>query len=118
MPIAPGRACGWPGCHRLADRSGDSHCSVHRFLRDARRGTHNYGPSWTFIRERVLVEEPWCRLCAAADKRTPATQVDHILPKRDGGTDDRKNLRPLCHSCHSRRTAIDSSGWGRRRDLA
>jgi 5-methylcytosine-specific restriction protein A len=62
----------------------------------------------------VLVEEPYCRLCLAAGKRTISTHVDHILPKHDGGTDDRGNLRGLCASCHNRRTAIESSHWGDR----
>jgi len=115
MPFAPGRACGWPGCHRLAG-SGDPFCSVHQFFREARRGSstaRGYGQSWRRIREQVLQEEPWCRLCTAAGRRTPSAHVDHILPKPEG-TDERSNLRGLCHSCHSRRTNQDSI-WGGRR---
>lgn len=37
-----------------------------------------------------------------------ATDVDHIVTKRNGGTDDQFNLRSLCHACHSRRTLRDS----------
>jgi 5-methylcytosine-specific restriction endonuclease McrA len=32
--------------------------------------------------------------------------VDHIVPKRQGGTDEVTNLRTLCASCHSRH-----EGW-------
>jgi hypothetical protein len=28
------------------------------------------------------------------------SEVDHILPVKDGGTDDPANLRLLCHTCH------------------
>ncbi|RPJ52677.1 MAG: HNH endonuclease [Acidobacteria bacterium] len=121
MPTAPGRACGFPGCHRLSELPGDPLCSVHRLLREMRRGSaraRGYDAAWDRRRRQVLHEEPWCRLCLAAGRRTPSVHVDHIKPKSDGGTDDRDNLRGLCPSCHNRRTAIDSSGWGRRRDLA
>jgi 5-methylcytosine-specific restriction protein A len=50
----------------------------------------------------VLREEPMCRSCGGA-----ASQVDHIIPLSRGGTNDRANLQPLCHSCHSRKTAIE-----------
>jgi phage terminase large subunit-like protein len=30
--------------------------------------------------------------------------VDHIVERRDGGTDDESNLQTLCSSCHSRKT--------------
>jgi hypothetical protein len=59
-----------------------------------------------------LEREPWCRFHAEQGVRVRATEVDHILAKRDGGTDDRGNLRSLCKPCHSRRTAVDQSGWG------
>ncbi len=42
----------------------------------------------------------------------PSTEVDHILPLAQGGTHDRSNLQGLCHSCHSSKTALESSGWG------
>lgn len=40
----------------------------------------------------------------------PATDVDHIKARRDGGGDDWSNLQALCHSCHSRKTAREL-GW-------
>ena len=63
----------------------------------AKRG---YGATWRRMRLIVLHEEPWCRLCGA-----PATDVDHIVPHVPGQPHDRANLRSLCHTCHSRRTA-------------
>jgi len=61
-----------------------------------RRG---YGPAWQKIREEHLAMEPWCRRCG-----TKATDVDHIVPKRQGGSNDHSNLQSLCHSCHSQKT--------------
>ena len=34
-------------------------------------------------------------------------QVDHIYPKRNGGTDDIANLNPACRACNCWKTAMD-----------
>lgn len=65
-----------------------------------------YGAAWQRIRDVVLAEEPVCRAC----KRLPATDVDHIIPKRHGGTDDRANLQGLCGSCHHIKTQAEQGG--------
>ncbi|MCB0086363.1 MAG: HNH endonuclease [Caldilineaceae bacterium] len=43
--------------------------------------------------------------CLALEKTTQATEVDHIIPKRAGGSDAFGNLQALCKSCHSAKTA-------------
>lgn len=35
------------------------------------------------------------------------TQVDHIKPRSEGGTDDLFNLQLLCDECHKRKTLAD-----------
>ncbi|WP_366141808.1 HNH endonuclease signature motif containing protein, partial [Propionivibrio sp.] len=45
----------------------------------------------------------------ACPSPTPATDVDHIVPIRRGGTNKHENLQPLCHACHSRKTATQDS---------
>lgn len=47
-----------------------------------------------------LRANPLCVECDGA-----ATEVDHIVPKSQGGTDEWGNLQALCKSCHSRKTA-------------
>lgn len=71
------------------------------FLDDLLRGTSERPPShlWAKWRGEVLAAEPWCRRCSR-----PATDVDHILPLEDGGTNRRKNLQPLCYECHRWKT--------------
>lgn len=34
-----------------------------------------------------------------------AYEVDHITPRKDGGSDDRSNLQSLCDPCHKLKSA-------------
>lgn len=42
-----------------------------------------------------------CVLCSATDK---ALTIDHIIPVSKGGTNDTRNLQPLCQPCNSRKS--------------
>lgn len=75
----------------------------------AARGYHD---GWPAIRAEHLLIEPWCRFHLGRGEQVEATEVDHIISRRRGWTDEHSNLRSLCKSCHSRRTAIEQSGWG------
>jgi 5-methylcytosine-specific restriction endonuclease McrA len=33
--------------------------------------------------------------------------VDHIVPRSRGGTDNIENLQTLCRNCHRRKTLVD-----------
>jgi 5-methylcytosine-specific restriction protein A len=72
----------------------------------ARRG---YDAVWRRVRIAHLRREPLCRFCAERGVTTPATEVDHVVAMADGGAHDPSNLRSLCKSCHSRRTARDQA---------
>ena len=49
-----------------------------------------------------------CELCGiSADERW--LEVDHILPRRHGGTDDISNLQALCYKCNANKGARDDS---------
>lgn len=46
-----------------------------------------------------------CWECKQAGRVTAATEVDHIVPREQGGSaTDPKNLESLCKSCHSKKT--------------
>lgn len=50
-------------------------------------------------------QPPVCVVCGA-----PATDVDHIVPKRRGGSDHEDNLQSLCSTCHNRKTNREMRG--------
>jgi 5-methylcytosine-specific restriction endonuclease McrA len=52
---------------------------------------------WRQLREQILARDCWvCVVCGA-----PATDVDHIVAVRDGGSDHPRNLRSLCAEHHA-----------------
>jgi len=128
MPTAAPTPCRKPGCSAIAH---DGYCKKHegeanavRQRYDARRGNSaKRGYDWTWrtrIRPRILRRDPICR-CSMADCPVhrgwdgctrPSTDVDHIVPKPNGGDDD-ANLQGLCHECHSYKTAKEDGGYGR-----
>src|SRR5215204_2517390 len=51
-----------------------------------------------------------CELCGvSADVR--ALEVDHIVPRNKGGTDDPDNLQALCYSCNSMKRDRDATDF-------
>jgi len=52
------------------------------------------------LRAMVLAEEPFCRPCRKRGRFTASTEVDHIVPLQDGGSDARQNLQGICRDCH------------------
>jgi len=63
------------------------------------------GKAWEELRQRVLELYNWecIRLFPESCEGTMNLQVDHIIPKSRGGTDDIENLRVLCRRCNSRK---------------
>jgi 5-methylcytosine-specific restriction protein A len=102
----PKRPCRQPGCPNL-------NCKEHRAKRlDARpsAASRGYGRRWQRLRLMFLRANPLCAdpfgLHANSGEVAMAEHADHIKPKRDGGQDKWDNLQGLCHSCHSKKTAL------------
>ena len=112
MPNRAPKPCGQPGCPALTD---GRYCAAHarseqrRYDRErgsaARRG---YGARWRKVRRLVLARD---LICLAPGCTQAATDVDHVVPKRAGGTDDMDNLQGFCHACHSAKTAREDGRW-------
>jgi 5-methylcytosine-specific restriction protein A len=84
---------------------------------DEQRGSsakRGYGGRWQRLRKMYLNSNP---VCVDPDRRHPnrvieATEVDHIIAKSSGGSDEWSNLQALCKSCHSYKTATEDGAWG------
>ena len=119
MPTAPATPCTGGGgrCPTLV--KGGGRCAAHNARRQHERAyprgsstAQGYGAAWRKLRALVLREEPLCRACALAGWVTAASEVDHIVPRKAGGSEERANLQPLCKPCHARKTAIEDGRWG------
>lgn len=74
-------------CGRLTP---ESYCPRH-----ARGGSTR---AWRRVRSRVLQRDGHrCQQCGG-----PATEVDHLIPVADGGSDVIANLQSVCSDCHDR----------------
>ena len=102
---SPRIPCTVPGCPGFGSgkRGNRGKCTRHERPSSAARG---YGYAWQKLRAEILKRSPACA-CGAR-----ATVVDHIVAKRDGGTDHPSNLRSLCRTCHNSKTAAHDGGFG------
>ena len=112
MAIRHSSLCIYPSCKdRAVDRG---RCAFHgaldrKRLEELRPSSlaRGFDRAWRKLRAQVLREEPWCRRCGRE-----STEVDHRIPRSQGGTDDRENLQGVCKPCHSRKGAKEGR-WGR-----
>ena len=117
MPVAAARPCRHPGCGTLV-RDGSGYCQAHQADRklgtfaDPRRGSRHqrgYGSQWDKERKRILDRDAGlCQPCLKAGQVRIAGQVDHIVPKSEGGSDEDDNLQSICKACHQAKTATES----------
>jgi 5-methylcytosine-specific restriction endonuclease McrA len=61
--------------------------------------------SWKTLRKQILDESDECWLCGERGADT----IDHVVPLKDGGTNERSNLRPA----HGKRSARCPGNFGR-----
>lgn len=123
MPKRAARACAKPGCPNLVTGRGRRFCDEHQVeeyrRQDAQRGSassRGYNANWRRIRGMYLRRHPWCEdpFGIHGAELVAATEVDHIIPLRDGGSNRFDNLQALCKSCHSRKTVREDGGFGGR----
>jgi 5-methylcytosine-specific restriction protein A len=108
MPNLPMRPCSFSGCPVIGP------CKTHQRkakpapevrLYDDRRGSstaRGYGYAWQQRRKEFIKRFPFCARCTR-----PTTDVDHVVPRSRGGSDDDSNLQPLCGFHHKQKTAME-----------
>lgn len=90
------KPCGHPGCPELThSRYCEKHTKANAVCYERDRGSSHargYGAAWRKLREHILRRDP---VCQAEGCEKPATDVDHIVTRRRGCTDDPNNLQSL-----------------------
>lgn len=113
MPKAAPRPCTKPGCGAYAVAGGRCRAHPHpaKWVADAKRGNRHqrgYGTYWEKLRIAILRRDNYscrCPECAQAPMARVADEVDHIVPKARGGSDDPSNLQAINRDCHQRKTS-------------
>src|SRR3990167_5123627 len=123
MPKRPLAPCREPDCAALAAQQGRcaQHARAKRWEREdqsprvSRSSTAlGYDRQWRKRRAAYLLVHPFCIWCGALGLTMMATQVDHVVAKSLGGSDEERNLQGLCAACHARKTARVDGGFGNR----
>lgn len=66
------------------------------------------GRAWMAKRHRVALAHGYrCAGCARVWVAS-RDQIDHRIPREQGGSNDESNLQPLCHDCHGLKTAEEA----------
>ncbi len=70
------------------------------------------GNSLKAIRRKHFRSRPLCVDCERKGLVNIATELDHIVPLCQGGTESPSNRQGLCHECHAAKTAREASERG------
>lgn len=74
------------------------------------RHKRGYGAEWRHTRKHIIERDKGlCQPCKRKGRYHPGTEVDHIIPKAKGGTDDDANLELICTEAHQAKTQRESA---------
>lgn len=107
------RPCRKTGCPKTTkDKTG--YCDKHKsteygwFKTEQLKGNRHqrgYGTDWEKMRAETLeADKGLCQAHLRQGIIKPGNQVDHIIPKSQGGTDEPNNRQTLCIDCHKSKT--------------
>lgn len=107
--------CKQNGCKERIP-SGTNYCAAHKvgnsnwdkYHAGATNTQRGYGTEWGKLRARVLRRDNGlCQVCLKESSPVKATEVDHIIPRSQGGSDDMSNLQSICTHHHRIKTSIE-----------
>ena len=113
MPTAAPKPCTQCG---VLVTTGGSRCAQHQvqaWESTRRKGTRHergYGSAWDRTRERILQRDVLCQPCLRHGDVHEGREVDHILPRAMGGSDDDSNLQAICRQVHRAKTSAERHG--------
>lgn len=64
--------------------------------------------SWSWLRYLILRRDDWS--CQIPNCKKPASDIHHIVPRRQGGSDHPKNLVSLCERHHHETFKLNYAG--------
>lgn len=103
------KPCARRGCPEVVGR-GISYCAEH--APPPWQGSQKAPAGWAKIRSRILIRDRYeCQTDmtgAGLICGQPANQVDHIIPRFEGGTEDSENLTAICDEHHRAKTQMES----------
>lgn len=107
----PPKPCTKGGCTKYA--TSKSRCDDHQVKSwdhgGKNRHERGYGNKWDQIRKAALIRDDYlCQRCKAEGVYTSAKDVDHKIPKAEGGTDHLSNLESICPPHHKQKTNQES----------
>ena len=107
------------GCGRITE--GKGYCpecekkftarrwQTYQSRRKASQDNFYQSKAWKVLRMTVMERDCWlCQECLRRGIYNSATDVDHIIPRSQGGSDELDNLQALCHECHKSKTSGDN----------
>jgi 5-methylcytosine-specific restriction protein A len=96
------RYCLTPQCPNLVEGRRVTHCPEHAQTANnwdrKKQERSSSGWEWGSIRTKVLRRDR--RRCQIPGCRAAADEVDHVIPRHKGGTDELTNLRAICARHH------------------
>jgi 5-methylcytosine-specific restriction protein A len=76
---------------------------------ESRYGQGRGGRPWRRLRNEILRRDGFlCQPCKAQKRTKLATEVDHIVPMFEGGSDAKANLQAICTECHAVKTKAEA----------
>ena len=77
----------------------------------ATASARGYDSTWQKLRAWYLSRYPLCRHCVLNGMTTPASEVDHIVPRSRGGSNEPENLQVLCRTCNRGKSNRDDESF-------